>query len=209
MGGNSVHIGGTLLGKSLTGDELFTLFTFDDHFSDILSSLEFDEAVSDVLTSEESAVLGADTVSLLTRVVLSEGVDTNLTSHVELISDGGSSDVEPVLVIRRQILVAENWREKNKDKQAHLIEQGLSNRVVFLDDTYLWNVDLVTLLEMLGEGLNEFLSWNILDCDTFLFVEDFSVKLFTKKKCYTRRCVISYLLPSLFRLSSCLIDNNQ
>ena len=154
LGGNSVHIGGTLLGKSLTGDELLTLFTFDDHFSDILSSLEFDEAVSDVLTSDESAVLGADTVSLLTRVVLSEGVDTNLTSHVELISDGGSSDVEPVLVIRRQILVAG----------------------CLIIHSPLWNVDLVTLLEMLGEGLDEFLSWNILDCDTFLFVEDFSVK---------------------------------
>ena len=154
MGGNSVHIGGTLLGKSLTRDELLTIFTFDDHFSDILSSLEFNEAVSDVLTSDESAVLGADTVSLLTGVVLSEGVDTNLTSHVELISDGGSSDVKPVLVIRRKILVTG----------------------CLIVHSPLWNVDLVTLLEMLGESLNEFLSWNILDGDTFLFVEDFSVK---------------------------------
>ena len=51
-------------------------------------------------------MLGADTVSLFARVVLSEGVDSNLASHVELVGDGGSSDVEPVGIIRSEVLEA-------------------------------------------------------------------------------------------------------
>jgi hypothetical protein len=41
-------------------------------------------------------VLGASSVSLLRGVVLSQGVDTDLSSHVELVGDGSSPDVEPV-----------------------------------------------------------------------------------------------------------------
>ena len=74
------------------------------HLADKLSLLELDEAVSDALTSDESVVLSAGAVSLLSTVVLSEGVDSNLTSHVELVGNGGSSDVEPVLVIRGKVL---------------------------------------------------------------------------------------------------------
>jgi hypothetical protein len=51
-------------------------------------------------------VLGAGTVSLLGTVMLSEGVDSNLSSHVELVGDGGSSDVKPVSIVRSEILEA-------------------------------------------------------------------------------------------------------
>ena len=51
-------------------------------------------------------VLGAGAVSLVSGVVLSEGVDSNLTSHVELVGNGGSSDVEPVLVVGGEVLEA-------------------------------------------------------------------------------------------------------
>ena len=51
-------------------------------------------------------MLGAGSVSLLGTVVLSEGVDTNSSSHVDLISDGGGSDVKPVLVVWREVFVA-------------------------------------------------------------------------------------------------------
>ena len=45
-------------------------------------------------------MLSSGSSSLLASVVLSEGVDSDLASHVELVGDGGSSDVEPVLIVR-------------------------------------------------------------------------------------------------------------
>ena len=57
------------------------------------------EAISDVLSSNEASVLSSGSISLLSRVVLSESVDSNLSSHVELIGDGGSSGVEPVIIV--------------------------------------------------------------------------------------------------------------
>ena len=51
-------------------------------------------------------MLSAGSHSLGGGVVLSEGVDSNLSSHVKLVSNGGSSDVEPVGVIRSEVLEA-------------------------------------------------------------------------------------------------------
>ena len=51
-------------------------------------------------------MFSADTVSLFARVVLSEGVDSDLASNVELVGDGGSSDVEPVSIVRSEVLEA-------------------------------------------------------------------------------------------------------
>ena len=99
LGGNSVHVGGTLLGQSLSNNGGRTVVIFDGNLADKSSSLQFDESVSDALSSRVSLVLGAGSVSLFTTVVFSEGVDSNLSSHVELIGDGGSSDVEPVIII--------------------------------------------------------------------------------------------------------------
>lgn len=76
------------------------------HLSNELGLLEFDEAVSDALSSDESMSLGAGSESLLSTVVLSEGVDSDLLSHVELIGNGGSSNVKPVWVIWGEILHA-------------------------------------------------------------------------------------------------------
>ena len=68
------------------------------------SLLQFDEAVSDALAGGDSGSLGAGSVSLFSSVVLSESVDSDLSSHVELVGDGGSPHVEPVLVIRGEVL---------------------------------------------------------------------------------------------------------
>ena len=38
--------------------------------------------------------------------MLSEGVDSNLSSHVKLISDGGSSSVKPVVIVWSEVLGA-------------------------------------------------------------------------------------------------------
>lgn len=63
------------------------------HLSNELSLFELNEAVSDALSGDKSMSLGAGSVSLLSTVVLSEGVDTDLLSHVQLVSNRGSSDV--------------------------------------------------------------------------------------------------------------------
>ena len=106
LGGNSIHVGGSLLGEGLSVDGGNTILVLVRDLSNESGSLELNEAVSDALSSGQSRVFGAGTHSLLGRVVLSEGVDSNLTSHVELIGNGGSSNVEPVSVIRSEVLEA-------------------------------------------------------------------------------------------------------
>ena len=49
--------------------------------------------------------------------------------------------------------------------------------------TYLWHLDLVSLLEMLGKSLNEILGWDILDGDTHLSVDNTFYLLYFKKSC--------------------------
>lgn len=48
-------------------------------------------------------MLGVSAVALVAAVVLAEGLDADLTSHVELVGDGGGTDVEPVIVIGGQL----------------------------------------------------------------------------------------------------------
>ena len=150
MGGNSVHVGGTLLGESFVVENFLTGFGHKLHLSNELVLLELEEAVSDAFTSGKSGVFGSGSVSVFTGVMLSEGVDTNLSSHVELISDGGSSNVKPVLIIRSEILVAGG----------------------FVIPGPLWHLDLVTLLKVLGEGFDEFLSWHVFDGAFLLAVDN-------------------------------------
>ena len=38
--------------------------------------------------------------------------------------------------------------------------------------TYLWDLDLVTLLKVLGEGFDEFLSWHVFDGAFLLAVDN-------------------------------------
>lgn len=106
LSSDSVHVGGSLLGQGLAiwnGDAVLGLVV---HLADELSLLQLDEAVSDALSGDESVVLSAGSVSLLSTVVLSEGVDSDLLSHVELVSNGGSSNVKPVWIIWGEVLVA-------------------------------------------------------------------------------------------------------
>ena len=103
---DSVHIGGSLLGEGLSIWNGVSVLGLVVHLSDKLSLLELDEAVSDALSGDKSVSLSAGSESLLGSVVLSEGVDSDLLSHVELIGNGGSSDVKPVWIIWGEILHA-------------------------------------------------------------------------------------------------------
>lgn len=63
------------------------------------------QAVSDHFTSA-SVVLGwAHAAPLLSTVVGLQSRDANLASDVELVSNGGSTDVEPVTVVGGEVLV--------------------------------------------------------------------------------------------------------
>ena len=101
LGGNSVHIGGTLLGEHLSEN---VTISFIGDLSDESGSFQLLESISDGFTSGNSGVLSSGTSSLFLTIVFSEGVDSNLSSHVELIGNGGSSNVKPVWVIRSEIL---------------------------------------------------------------------------------------------------------
>ena len=55
--------------------------------------------------------------------------------------------------------------------------------------TYLWHLDLVTLLEVLGESLDELLGWDILHGDSHLSVDNtfyllkLKTRVLSKKGC--------------------------
>ena len=106
MVGNSVHVGGSSLGEGLSVADELTVGVLVLEFADELGSLELNETVSDALSGGDSGVLSADSVSLLLGVVLSEGVDSDGLSHVELVGHGGGPDVEPVGVIGGKVLGA-------------------------------------------------------------------------------------------------------
>ena len=95
--GNSVHVGGTLLGQGLAEANVGVFLVLET--ANETSGLELLKAVADVLASSLDGVLGAGAVSLGATVVLAEGVDTSLLAHVELVSDGGGAGVEPVVII--------------------------------------------------------------------------------------------------------------
>ena len=106
---DSVHIGGSLLGEGLSVGNGGTVLGLEVNFTNELGALQLDEAVSDALSGNESVSLSAGSESLLSTVVLSESVDSDLLSHVELIGNGGSSNVEPVWVVWTEILEASSF----------------------------------------------------------------------------------------------------
>lgn len=65
---------------------------------------ELVDAVADVLTGRGGDVGLADTISLFTTVMSSHSVDTDLLSHVDLVCNGGGTDVEPVSIIGSEFL---------------------------------------------------------------------------------------------------------
>ena len=104
--GDAVHVGGTLLGKSLAHGDGAAFIRLVLGLTNEAGLLELLEAVADVLTSSHSVVLSLDTVAGSATEVLAESLDTNLLSHVELVADGSGTSVNPVIVIRVQFLVA-------------------------------------------------------------------------------------------------------
>lgn len=96
----------------------------------------------------------SNSVSLLATVVGLEGGDSDLASDVELVGYGCSSDVEPVAVVGSKIL---------ETSSLNVLGPLYFQEVRCGGSTYVWHLDLVALLEMLGESVDEFLGGNVLD----------------------------------------------
>ena len=106
LGSDSVHVGHALLGESLADALLAAVVVLEGELANQASSLQLLEAVSDALASRLAGVLGHRAVSLVGRVVLAEGVDSHLASHVQLVRHRGCSRVQPVVIIGGQLLGA-------------------------------------------------------------------------------------------------------
>ena len=100
--------------------------------------------------------------------MLSEGVDTNSSSHVDLVSYRGGSNVKPVRVIRSQI--------------------SLDTSLVV--DSPVGNLNLVTLLEMSSESLNEVLGRDVLNGDSVERVDDRKFNLRVSQSLYLHPFVL-------------------
>ena len=102
---NAVHVHGALLGQALAHGDAAALLGLVLGLTDEATLLKLVEAVADVLTSSHLGdLLSCSTTGLATEV-LAESLDTDLLSHVELVANGGSAHVEPVVVERVQLLV--------------------------------------------------------------------------------------------------------
>jgi hypothetical protein len=106
LGGDSVHVGDALGGKGFAHGHRGTFLRLEFGSADEASALQLNEAVADVFTSGLSEVFSAGSVVLVATVVLTESVDTNLLSHVDLVSNGGGTVVKPVTVIGGELLEA-------------------------------------------------------------------------------------------------------
>ena len=101
---DSVHIGGSFFGKSLSVALYWTIIGLVADETNKTSILELLEAISNDFTTSSSVVRWASSPSLLATVVWSESWDSDFASHVELVSNGCCSYVKPVSVIWCEIL---------------------------------------------------------------------------------------------------------
>jgi len=103
--GDPIHVSGSFLCQSLSGGLLAAVLTLVLDLADEACLLELSQAVSDHFTSTLVVLGWANAASLLATVVGLEGRDSDLTSDVQLVSNGGSSGVEPVGLVGSKILV--------------------------------------------------------------------------------------------------------
>ena len=106
LGCDSVHVGGAFFGQRLADNDLNAILTHKLSSANEASSFELNEAVTDVLSGCHTTVFGVGSIALVATVVLAEGMDTNLLSHVELVGNRCGAGVEPVTVLRREFFSA-------------------------------------------------------------------------------------------------------
>jgi len=110
LGSNSVHVSDAFLGQRFAHSNVLGLLVsvlelvLND--ANETSLLKLCKGVADVFTSSITSVFGVGSVSLVATIVLAESVDSDLSSHVDLVGDGGGAVVEPVTVDGRELFSA-------------------------------------------------------------------------------------------------------
>ena len=142
LGGDSVHVHDLLANREvgLSVGELNLL--------DQAHILQLLEAISDDSAGGSSVVISVHSVSLGLSVVVSQGGDAHLLSHVDLSGDGGSSHVKPVWVIRGELFEASSF---------HVFGP-------------FWHLEFSALLQESAEYLDEFFGGNVLDGSSLFLV---------------------------------------
>ena len=82
---NSIHVGGSLLGKSLSSGLLRAVIRLVLDLADETGIFELFQAVSDNLSSSLSVVRWSSAISLFATVVRSQSRDAHLAAHVQLV----------------------------------------------------------------------------------------------------------------------------
>ena len=103
---NAVHVHGALLGEALAHGDGAALLGLVLGLTNEAELLKLLEAVADVLTSGHSGMLSLGATVGLATVVLAEALNATLLSHVQLVADGGSAGVKPVVVKGGKLFVA-------------------------------------------------------------------------------------------------------
>ena len=139
--GDSVHVLDSLSGELLADAGLLAFLRLNVDLLDEFGNGHLLKRVADVLTGSDSDVLFASTVSGTTTVMLSHALGADLSLHVELVHDGGTSGVKPVIIIRGKLLPGGGL--------------GVFGPLGHLDE--------VLFLEVLSERSDEILGGDILD----------------------------------------------
>lgn len=176
--------------------------------TDELGLLELLQAVSDDFACALVVLRRAHAVPLLAAVVRLQGGHTDLTSDVELVSNGSSSGVEPVTVVWSEILEASGLHVCSP---LHSVKgsDGLSKEGLSRGRTYVGDLELVALLKVLGESLNEFLSGNVLDGHGSTVVDSRKLNLYDLSSLFNLTSILSYLVLMLILNNKTLLLNPQ
>ena len=103
----TVHVHESFFGQTLShGDGSVINSGLELGSSDESTGLKLGKAVADHFTGGVSVVVGLGSASGLSSEMLAESHDSNLLSHVELVADGGGTDIEPVLRVWGKLLEA-------------------------------------------------------------------------------------------------------
>ena len=87
LSSNSVHVHDSLLGECLSHSDGLSFGRVESSGSNKTCFFKLHEAETDVLTSTSAFVLALSSISGSGAVVLTETVDTDLLTHVELVSN--------------------------------------------------------------------------------------------------------------------------
>lgn len=157
---NAVHVSDAFLGEALADCLLGTVLLLVLDLADETVLLQLAEAVADQFAGRVSVMRALSAIALSAAVVHAEGSGADLAAHVQLVSEGGGTDEEPVNIVGCEVLGARGLH----------VAGPLANSQR-CDPSYLRDLDLGALLQVLGERLDELGGGNVFHSDSFVLVD--------------------------------------